>query len=79
VSLTVRANSPDRSRHRHQQDIGGFVQLVERFTMPGAMVCDPFLGSGTTGLAALTSSRRFIGADIDQAAVAAFSRNLALR
>ena len=76
ASLTIRANNPDRSRHRHQQDVGGFVQLVQRFTAPGAMVCDPFLGSGTTGLAALTTSRRFIGADIDRAAVASFRRSL---
>jgi DNA modification methylase len=72
VSLTVRASTPDRSRHRWQQDVGGFVQLVRRFTEPGMTVCDPFLGSGTTGLAALTNSRRFIGADIDARTVAFF-------
>jgi site-specific DNA-methyltransferase (adenine-specific)/site-specific DNA-methyltransferase (cytosine-N4-specific) len=36
-------------------------QLILRFTRLGDMVCDPFLGSGTTGLAAKALSRSFVG------------------
>jgi DNA modification methylase len=32
-------------------------------------VCDPFLGSGTTGVAVLANVRHFLGADIDPVAV----------
>lgn len=34
---------------------------------PDAVVCDPFMGSGTTGRAALTLGHRFIGFELDAA------------
>lgn len=37
--------------------------------MPGQTVLDPFMGSGTTCLAAERLGRRFIGIDIDDANV----------
>jgi len=36
-------------------------QFVERFTDQGASVLDPFMGSGTTGVAAVQMGRQFIG------------------
>lgn len=36
-----------------------------RIVPPGALVLDPFMGSGTTGVAALIEGRRFIGCEID--------------
>jgi site-specific DNA-methyltransferase (adenine-specific) len=35
-------------------------------TAPGAVVCDPFMGSGTTGVAAAEMGRKFIGVEIDR-------------
>ena len=32
---------------------------------PGATVLDPFMGSGTTGVACAQTGRRFIGVEID--------------
>ena len=40
--------------------------LIEKFTNPGETVLDPFMGSGTTGLAAVRRGRNFIGIDIDR-------------
>jgi len=34
-------------------------------TRPGALVLDPFMGSGTTGEACLQTGRRFVGIEID--------------
>ena len=36
-----------------------------RIVPPGALVLDPFMGGGTTGVAALIEGRRFIGCEID--------------
>lgn len=38
-----------------------FSQFVERFTNPSDLVLDPFMGSGTTGVAAIQMGRKFIG------------------
>ena len=37
--------------------------IVRDYTRPGDIVCDPFVGSGTTAIAALSEGRRFIGAE----------------
>jgi DNA modification methylase len=35
------------------------------FTKDGAAICDPYMGSGTTGIAAVEMGRRFVGVEID--------------
>lgn len=39
--------------------------LVNRATLPDQAVGDPFMGSGTTGVAAVRLGRRFYGVEID--------------
>jgi len=39
--------------------------LVQHYSRPGDMVCDPFMGGGTTGVACVMERRGFIGIEID--------------
>lgn len=39
--------------------------LIEKTTKAGATVLDPFMGSGTTGVACVQTGRNFIGIEID--------------
>lgn len=61
--------APDKDHHEWGQSLDGFVRLVTSFTQPGEIVCDPFLGAGTTAVAALEQARRFVGCDIDANAI----------
>lgn len=39
--------------------------FIRLFTQPGDVVLDPFIGSGTTAVAAATLGRRFVGVDLN--------------
>lgn len=41
-------------------------RLIDVFTLKGQTVLDPFLGSGTTGIASLRTGRKFIGFEIEK-------------
>lgn len=41
--------------------------FVRLFTQPGDIVLDPFIGSGTTAVAALQLGRQFVGIDVNEA------------
>jgi site-specific DNA-methyltransferase (adenine-specific) len=43
--------------------------LVSQSSQPGELVADPFMGSGSVGVAALTLGRRFKGTDLNPEAV----------
>jgi len=51
--------------HEWEQDVAGMARLTELFSLPGDLVCDPFLGTGTTAIAALRLQRLFVGCDKD--------------
>ena len=52
-------------RHPTQKPIELIERIILAATKEGDVVCDPFLGSGTTALAALRTNRRCIGIEID--------------
>jgi adenine-specific DNA methylase len=60
----------DLADHPWQQAAEPFERLVEMVTLPGELVVDPFLGSGTTALACVTNDRRILASDVDPGCVA---------
>jgi hypothetical protein len=58
-------NANDKRFHHWGQSESGMSDLVRRLTRPGAMILDPFMGAGTTGVAALALGRSFIGCDVN--------------
>jgi hypothetical protein len=63
-------NDNDKRFHGWGQSESGMADLVERLTKPGQLVCDPFLGGGTTAVVSLALGRRFVGCDLDAKHVA---------
>jgi len=51
--------------HPTQKPLDLFCELIEKHSNKGDLVIDPFLGSGTTAIAAIKNNRNFRGCDID--------------
>jgi predicted RNA methylase len=62
----IKSPQPEKTDHEWQQNLEAFTELVKRFTHSGMVVCDPFCGTGTTGVAALANGCRFVGLDADR-------------
>jgi hypothetical protein len=69
VVKTEGTDADAKNNHKWGQDYGAFHTIVERLTQRGQTVVDPFMGAGTTLLAAHALGRNAIGCDIDQAHV----------
>jgi site-specific DNA-methyltransferase (adenine-specific) len=55
-------NDPNRHGvHPTEKPAPLMMELVELFTCVGDLICDPFAGSGTTGVAAVRLGRKFVG------------------
>ncbi len=54
------------SVHPYQKPLMLMKRLVLIYTKMGDVVFDPFMGSGTTGIAAIETGRDFAGAEIDR-------------
>lgn len=52
-------------KHPTQKPIALLDRIVRATTEAGGLVLDPFLGSGTTGMAARMNNRRFVGVELD--------------
>lgn len=61
-----KANHPEKTEHPCQYPIALIERLVLALTNEGDLVVDPYIGSGTTAVAALRRGRRAAGADIQE-------------
>lgn len=59
----------DKRFHHWGQDVSSARYFIDCFSAEGDLVCDPMLGGGTTGVACQLLGRRFVGFDIDPAAL----------
>jgi site-specific DNA-methyltransferase (adenine-specific) len=53
-------------KHSCEKPLSLMEHIVKASSKPGATVFDPFMGSGTTGVAAVKLGRRFIGCDLSE-------------
>jgi DNA modification methylase len=59
----------DKRHHEWGQPVDDMADIIEHFTQPGQLICDPFLGGGSTAIASLMCERGFVGCDINQQCV----------
>ena len=64
----ARSDAEDKDHHGWGQSESGISALLRASADPGAVVCDPFLGGGTTALVALDYRCSFVGAEIEREA-----------
>jgi len=59
------AYSGNRS-HPTEKDVRILKPVIETFTKPGALVLDPFSGSGSTAVAAALAGRNYLGIELEE-------------
>lgn len=60
----VKANHVEKTEHPCQFPVAIPQRLIRALTKEDGVVLDPFMGSGTTGVAAIAEKRRFVGSEI---------------
>ena len=58
--------NPNKMQHPTQKPTELIERLIEKFSDEGDIVLDPFLGSGTTAVAAVNTNRHYIGFEVDE-------------
>ena len=59
-----KSEQQERRIHPTQKPVSLMMQIIKYFTNPTDTIFDPFMGSGTTGVAAIQLGRNFIGCEI---------------
>lgn len=58
--------SNDKMIHPNEKPVELLKSLIESTTKKDAIVLDPFMGSGSSGVAAMKLERKFIGCELDE-------------
>lgn len=64
--FTYPVNTDRHGAHPTEKPVPLMADLVALYTNPGQVILDPFMGSGTTGVAAVKAGRSFIGVERDR-------------
>ena len=62
----IRKIIPSKDQHPTQKPTELMSVFIQWHTNPGDIVADPFMGSGTTGVACAQLNRNFIGIELDK-------------
>lgn len=65
VADSLRAGNSERAGHPTQKPLAVMAHLVSALVAPGTTALDPFMGSGTTGVAAIQLGRKFVGVELE--------------
>jgi len=63
---TPKQNEKEFGKHPAQKPVALLDRIIRSSTKQGDMVLDPFCGSGTTGVAAISLGRKFVGIDTNE-------------
>ena len=63
---TSTVSGAERTNHPTQKSLKLMEEIVKIHTNPGDLILDPFMGSGTTGVAAIKNGRKFVGIELDE-------------
>lgn len=65
IPNVISMSKPRSHHHPNEKPADLPAMFIRAHTSSGEVVCDPFAGSGTTGVAAVAINRRFIGIELD--------------
>lgn len=74
----VKAKHVEKLQHPCQFPVGLADRLVRALSPEGGIVFDPYMGTASTGVAAILNRRRFLGAEIRKSYINLTTRRLAL-
>src|SRR5262249_3346408 len=77
IVIDTVSSGTEKEFHEWQQGEGEARYWIEKLCPADGIVCDPFLGSGTTAAAASKLNRKWIGFEIDPATARIASSRLA--
>lgn len=62
---TCTVSGKERTAHPTQKSLELMRKIIKTHTNEGDVIVDPFMGSGTTGVAALKENRKFLGIEVN--------------
>ena len=63
--MTTLTEPPSNREHPCAKPDGAMLWMVNKASLSGAVILDPFMGSGTTGVACVNLGRKFVGIEIE--------------